>query len=510
MNLLVLIKPAIQYANAVVMTLKEMAKTLASTLEVMYEIDYETEFAGFSNLTEGAEATTEALEELSKKVEQLPFDKLNILGDTGTTSSNLAIDENILGGLKEYQIYLDNINYKAKDVSKNILTWLGYTQYVDEATGEVGYKLNYAGSNLQTIITAIAGIGSMIGTFAIGQKLTTAFETIKNIGVSLGGAGTSISGIVVLVGAMIGSFVSLYNSSETFKESVNGALSSIKDSLGTIFNKFKDIYNAVKPFLDILIDFVVTYLAHTILNVINFFDHLLGAIASLLSLDIKGFFENIWGYIQDYILIIPSILDEVFGTNIVSDIQSTIFNPDWWENMWNKIVSFFKSIPTWFNNNVWKPIGNFFIGLINNIISGFENMINFFIKGINKLIGGVGEALSFVGINIGTIQEVSFGRIPALAKGGVITQPTTALVGEYAGASSNPEIVTPENLMREVFVESMLPIAQAIMSGNRDVVTAIEDMANRPIEMDGRKVSERLYSHLEGVAIRKGKTLFGT
>lgn len=41
--------------------------------------------------------------------------------------------------------------------------------------------------------------------------------------------------------------------------------------------------------------------------------------------------------------------------------------------------------------------------------------------------------------------------IPALAEGGVISKPTTALMGEYPGARTNPEIVTPENKMRDVF-----------------------------------------------------------
>lgn len=41
--------------------------------------------------------------------------------------------------------------------------------------------------------------------------------------------------------------------------------------------------------------------------------------------------------------------------------------------------------------------------------------------------------------------------IPALAEGGVISSPTTALMGEYPGARSNPEIVSPESKMRDVF-----------------------------------------------------------
>ncbi len=45
--------------------------------------------------------------------------------------------------------------------------------------------------------------------------------------------------------------------------------------------------------------------------------------------------------------------------------------------------------------------------------------------------------------------------IPALAEGGVLTSPRLVMAGEYAGARTNPEIVTPENKMRDVFSEVM-------------------------------------------------------
>jgi len=43
--------------------------------------------------------------------------------------------------------------------------------------------------------------------------------------------------------------------------------------------------------------------------------------------------------------------------------------------------------------------------------------------------------------------------IPALAEGGVLTSPRLVMAGEYAGARTNPEIVTPENKMRDVVGE---------------------------------------------------------
>jgi hypothetical protein len=41
--------------------------------------------------------------------------------------------------------------------------------------------------------------------------------------------------------------------------------------------------------------------------------------------------------------------------------------------------------------------------------------------------------------------------IPALAQGGVATGPTLAMVGEYAGARNNPEIIAPESKIRNLF-----------------------------------------------------------
>jgi len=51
-------------------------------------------------------------------------------------------------------------------------------------------------------------------------------------------------------------------------------------------------------------------------------------------------------------------------------------------------------------------------------------------------------------------KAISAIGIPALAQGGVIDKPTFALMGEYPGAKTNPEIVTPENKLRSIFKES--------------------------------------------------------
>ena len=74
--------------------------------------------------------------------------------------------------------------------------------------------------------------------------------------------------------------------------------------------------------------------------------------------------------------------------------------------------------------------------------------------GVTKALGSAPPPYNFVlaaltaaagAVQIATIKAQPF------AEGGVIKQPTLGLVGEYPGATRNPEIITPERLMRSVF-----------------------------------------------------------
>ena len=59
------------------------------------------------------------------------------------------------------------------------------------------------------------------------------------------------------------------------------------------------------------------------------------------------------------------------------------------------------------------------------------------------------------------------------ASGGVLTSPTFGLMGEYAGAQYNPEIVTPQNIMRDTVVEANGMLADVIAQAAQQVVLAI-------------------------------------
>lgn len=59
------------------------------------------------------------------------------------------------------------------------------------------------------------------------------------------------------------------------------------------------------------------------------------------------------------------------------------------------------------------------------------------------------------------------------ANGGVYTSPTVGLVGEYSGASTNPEIITPQSLMLETMEEANGRLADVVAQAASQVVSAI-------------------------------------
>lgn len=68
-------------------------------------------------------------------------------------------------------------------------------------------------------------------------------------------------------------------------------------------------------------------------------------------------------------------------------------------------------------------------------------------------------------VQIATIKSQAF------AEGGVVTKPTMGLVGEYPGAYRNPEIISPESKMRQVFREE----AMGMYGGPTELYSIIRD-----------------------------------
>ena len=120
----------------------------------------------------------------------------------------------------------------------------------------------------------------------------------------------------------------------------------------------------------------------------------------------------------------------------------------------------------------YKAVGETLGTSLANGASSFRDFATQALQSIKKVIGGLiqqyvatflleslkGTGLIGVlaapvigGLAAGIFNTALSGAVPALAEGGVVSGPRIVQVGEYAGASTNPEIIAPEKKLTKIF-----------------------------------------------------------
>ena len=132
---------------------------------------------------------------------------------------------------------------------------------------------------------------------------------------------------------------------------------------------------------------------------------------------------------------------------------------------------------------------NFAAGLGNAIIHGLNKMIEFVEQSINGPIDAINFALEQIntipGVNISTLSRIQFDRIPevAMATGGIVTRPTTALIGE-----AGPEAVIPlqdnTNWAKAIAGALNEELLSDELSGGRTVNIYMTNQINNKLDID--------------------------
>lgn len=164
-----------------------------------------------------------------------------------------------------------------------------------------------------------------------------------------------------------------------------------------------------------------------------------------------------------------------------------------WEKAWNGVKTIFQGV--WDGIKAYlKGAINSVINLINGMLQAVESGLNFVIAKLNTLSIDVPDWVpNLGGKSFGfDIPSVSVPKIPMLANGGVITQPTLAMMGEYAGASSNPEIVAPESKIRALLAESVGDVSDSV---NR-LIALLEYQARRSSDAKATPIQIKLDSQV--------------
>jgi hypothetical protein len=98
---------------------------------------------------------------------------------------------------------------------------------------------------------------------------------------------------------------------------------------------------------------------------------------------------------------------------------------------WGAIQTAWGRAPEWFRTRITVPLRTLFTELTSGISRMFTRAINWIIDGLNTLIKGLNQIkVNFPSFLGGKSFGVNIPSIPRLASGGIITQPTLAMVGE--------------------------------------------------------------------------------
>ena len=309
-----------------------------------------------------------------------------------------------------------------------------------------------AAGDLSTAAKGILdGLTNLLRGIDWAQVGQTALESLQNIDWA-----SIVESLFTLIGTFIGSMVELL--APTFA-SVGNWISSHFTDIGQ--NGIQGFLNGM---ISLLADIGSWIQQHMIDPLVNAVKNMLGIhspstvfadIGRNLVLGLLNGVSGIWGQITD------------FFSRRLDDVRQKF--ADTWQAVnsganaaWNGIVATIRSAV------------NTAIGFMNRLLSGAAAMVNGMIDVLNRFKIDVPEDVPLIGgTSLGfALDHVSAPQIPMLARGGVIRQPTLAMMGEYSGAASNPEIAAPQSVLHNLLADN----TDTLLSGFEELLAVLREI----------------------------------
>ena len=338
------------------------------------------------------------------------------------------------------------------------------------------------GTAISPITTAMSeGFSSVVG--AVGAT-TTPLTTLKGLVVGVGEgfkalwgilAANPITLIVAAIALVVAALIHLWNTNKEFRQwMIDFYENNLKPIAESIKKTFVDLWEEhLKPLWEDALKPMISDLWETIKSIWDQIANLIGEIVKVIAPVVANILQMIAQFVDDIAGYVGGCIDVLKG---IIEFITGVFSGDW-KKAWNGIKDIFKGIWEMMVNLVKAPV-NLIIGVINGMISGVVAGINLVVRAINSISVNIPDWVPLIGgKHIGfNLSEVTAPQIPTLAKGGVITSPTLAMVGEYAGADNNPEIVTPQSILKETIDASNGEVVSALYQMAQLVIAAINDV----------------------------------
>ena len=338
------------------------------------------------------------------------------------------------------------------------------------------------GAAISPITTAMSeGFNSVVG--AVGAT-TTPLTILKGLVVGVGEgfkalwgilAANPITLIVAAIALVVAALVHLWNTNKEFRQWMTDFYeNSLKPIAESIKKTFVDLWEQhLKPLWEESLKPLLGNVWETIKETWDLIANLIGEIVQIIAPVVANILQMVAQLVDDIAGYVGGCMDVLKG---IIEFITGVFSGDW-EKAWNGIKDIFKGIWEMMVSLVKTPV-NLIIGVINGMIRGVVSGINLVVRAINSIKVDIPDWVPLIGgKHIGFhLSEVTAPQIPTLAKGGVITSPTLAMVGEYAGADNNPEIVTPQHILKETIDASNGEVVSALYQMAQLVIAAINDV----------------------------------
>ena len=335
---------------------------------------------------------------------------------------------NTKGGIDSTNASMSQVKTDAYDNLATSVTTLGRTlkdellqPIVDKIAPAIKGLIDWTIENMNIVKPIIIGVATafsvLAGALAISGIISTVQKAMALLNATL--LANPITLIVAAIAGLVAAFIHLWNNCEAFRN--------------FWINIWKAIENACS----------VAWKA-----ISGFFSTAWSTVTGIWS-GLGSFFSGLWSNVQKAFSSVGSFFKNTFS-NAWTAVRNVFSNwGSFFGNLWTTIKNKFSTIGT----NIASAISGAVKSGINGVISAIENTIN---RGVGLINGAIDLINKIPTVSISKINKLS---LPRLASGHVAREPMVAEIGEYSGASRNPEIVTPQKILRETFEETLAKFA---------------------------------------------------
>lgn len=337
---------------------------------------------------------------------------------------------------------------------------------------------------------------SMTAIGSSGGGLQILESTVKSVGAGFSQLWAIISAhpfalVAVAIATVVALLVHLWNTNEEFRQSIQDLWNNtLKPTIDKIVDVLKELWEEhLKPLVDRIKELwentlkpSLTDLWDTVKDIWDKLSVVLGEIIKVVGVVISTVLGVLVGGVEMIASIIGGIADVLTG---IIDFLTGVFTGDW-EKAWTGIKEIVLGI--------LDAISGVFEGFIDGLIDGITNLGN----AINDLFGKDKNKKNTYTLNTNSkinlknqAKNINIPQMKAFANGGVLSSPTVGLMGEYSGASNNPEIVTPQSLMKETMEDANASLINAIFAIGNQISKSVDDK-NMDVYMDTAKVTRRI------------------